>query len=303
MKDAFLAALGGFLAPWAFARLRHRDEAPVFLFHRVCPNPDPLYPPMHPADFREFCEIIPSRLTCVPLRELLRRRDEGRPLNGLFAITFDDGYRDFLDYAYPVLLQRGLPATHFLVTDCLHSGLPPWNWRLRRLRASADHVAASFHDRASYARLARPARAAALDAEEARSRDLPPSPPMLRPGDLCRIDNRLIEWGSHTASHSDLGLCPEGEIVAELVNSKAALSEMTGRQVDLLAFPQGSHRDVARIAAREAGFRAAFAVGQRMLDRACDPFAIPRYDTYSRSAAFVSLEISGISRALRKAFQ
>ncbi|MEM7063909.1 MAG: glycosyltransferase [Cyanobacteria bacterium P01_B01_bin.77] len=43
-----------------------------------------------------------------------------RPLPGkAIAITFDDGYLDFLEYTWPLLKQYGFTATVFLVSDCI----------------------------------------------------------------------------------------------------------------------------------------------------------------------------------------
>jgi peptidoglycan/xylan/chitin deacetylase (PgdA/CDA1 family) len=50
------------------------------------------------------------------------------------AITFDDGYRSFLDYAYPVLKELGFTATLFIYTDYVGAGRNALTWdELRRL--------------------------------------------------------------------------------------------------------------------------------------------------------------------------
>lgn len=50
------------------------------------------------------------------------------PLEGLYiCVTFDDGYRDTLDYAAPVLRELGIPATVFLPTAMI-DGRMTYSW-------------------------------------------------------------------------------------------------------------------------------------------------------------------------------
>ncbi|MFD5554842.1 polysaccharide deacetylase family protein [Streptomyces sp. NPDC127068] len=54
----------------------------------------------------------------VSVRELMAARAAGRA-RGLVALTFDDGYADFLDHALPVLRRRGCGATLFVLAGRL----------------------------------------------------------------------------------------------------------------------------------------------------------------------------------------
>ena len=65
-----------------------------------------------PEAFREQMAWLAENCKVVPLAEAV----EGR---GGVAITFDDGYRDNLTEAAPVLREFGLPATVFVVADRL----------------------------------------------------------------------------------------------------------------------------------------------------------------------------------------
>ncbi|MBZ8138304.1 polysaccharide deacetylase [Rubrivivax gelatinosus] len=65
----------------------------------------------------------------VGIQRLVEWLDGGPPLHGGdFVLTFDDGYRDVLEHADPVLRELGWPYTVFLVTDLL-GGVDAWNLR------------------------------------------------------------------------------------------------------------------------------------------------------------------------------
>ena len=59
------------------------------------------------------------------------------------VLTFDDGYRSFRDYAYPLLKQLGFPATLFVYTDYVGAGKNALSWEdLRSLAAEGFDIQA-----------------------------------------------------------------------------------------------------------------------------------------------------------------
>ena len=62
------------------------------------------------SEFHEF----------LSLRRQLPRRS--------VVITFDDGYKSFMQYAYPLLKQLGFTATLFVYTDYVGAGRNALNW-------------------------------------------------------------------------------------------------------------------------------------------------------------------------------
>src|SRR5690349_9090397 len=72
-----------------------------------------------------------SLANIVRLERALSDLTEGRPLpRRAVALTFDDGYRDNLAIAGPLLAKLGLPATCFLVPHALSGQVVPWWERL-----------------------------------------------------------------------------------------------------------------------------------------------------------------------------
>lgn len=59
---------------------------------------------------------LAESMQVVPLEEALLRWEEPASRN-LVVLTFDDGYRDMYTTAFPLLKERGLPATLYLTTD------------------------------------------------------------------------------------------------------------------------------------------------------------------------------------------
>jgi peptidoglycan/xylan/chitin deacetylase (PgdA/CDA1 family) len=53
----------------------------------------------------------------VPLENILAFAEGNETNRRMVAVTFDDGYQDFYDNAWPVLRKYGCPATVFLVAD------------------------------------------------------------------------------------------------------------------------------------------------------------------------------------------
>lgn len=92
-----------------------------------------------------------------------------------------------------------------------------------------------------------------------------------------------LEVGAHTETHPDLVTLPPTAARAELEQSRLALEEITGTTVDVVAYPFGHASAETRIAAREAGFRAAC----RTLGWGSwtDPYDLPRQAMENRASA------------------
>src|SRR5689334_25148827 len=85
-----------------FQALRRR-RARILAYHSVSRQRTDRWA-IEPREFaRHMSWLRASGAVVVTLQELDRRMQQGQALAKLVAITFDDGYRDFLQHASPIL--------------------------------------------------------------------------------------------------------------------------------------------------------------------------------------------------------
>ena len=122
------------------AHLEHlatrRGVAHIMNLHRVHPEPSPYWPPIHPDDLDWLIRRLKRLGTFVDIREVAAVPviDRAR----IFALSFDDGYADYLEFALPVLESHGVPSNLNVIADSVLSGQPIWSARLYEALAGIE---------------------------------------------------------------------------------------------------------------------------------------------------------------------
>lgn len=117
------------------------------VFERVPPEIDYKLHNVTPAQLHRHLEILSRHFRFVGVDEF----GEARSQRGLACLTFDDGYRNVIDAALPVLSDLSIPATVF-VNGATLQGTASWRDKIRYLMANdliaefESHVA-SLHRR------------------------------------------------------------------------------------------------------------------------------------------------------------
>ncbi|HWV86419.1 MAG TPA: polysaccharide deacetylase family protein [Capillimicrobium sp.] len=291
------------------ALARHHGAVAVLLYHRVADTPrDPQQLAVAPERFAAHLEVLAATCTPVALGEAVARLRSPRGLPPrAVAVTFDDGYRDNLHTAKPLLERHGVPATVFVASGYVGAGREFWWDELESLlldeptagRAATVAVDGDVHAvateaerRTAYDRLAAALRPATVERRDAILRALREwageSPDGRRrsdrlavdPDELRRLDGGAVRVGAHTRHHLSLAAHPPAVQREEIAAGATDLSAWLGRPIDLFAYPFGSPADVGDAtvaAAREAGF-ALSAINQPGLATALTGrHAVPRF--------------------------
>lgn len=261
-------------------------------YHRVMPEPGPRHFAgvwsATPEQFAAHLDQIQATCDVVGTAAVTRLRDvRGRHV----AITFDDGYRDVYDHAFPALLARRLPATLFLTTGVLDGTLVPWwdqiAWLHHGVVGPARDRIGGLDEVIERYRRSTPARAAVVLDELARASVRSPLTVEQIRGDWISWDmaRELSAGGvaieAHTVSHPLMSRLAAAEQLGEIAGSAERIAEEVGRRPRAFAYPVGqtdSFDERSKQAARRAGIREAYSLygGPTTNARAWDPLDIRR---------------------------
>ena len=129
--------------------------------------------------------------------------------------------------------------------------------------------------------------------------NLPPSK-LMSWSQVKELASRGIEFGSHTLTHPDLTRISAAQAERELLVSKGAIEDATGRPVAAFAYPYGKfNKSVRQIAAQSFSSACSTNLGKARADS--DPFSLERIDTYylSHPLIFDSLSSSMFDRYMK----
>lgn len=284
MLRTLLVRTAGVLGAWSITRRLTRHVPRIFMLHRFAA--EPTEHATGAVDFARFVDRLASEFDLLTVRDLVRQLNYGTPSRPMAAITVDDGYADFYDFALPILASRGVPATiyvtaGFVARSCwlwwdavryLFSFQPdgPLEIELpgRRFRFVLDGLASRDHARseiAEYLVTRNEDRSVALSLlQESAKILLPASPPpeyaAMGWKQLRACEAAGIEVGGHTMTHAFLPALGPDALVIELQQAKDLLESKLHGPVTTFAYPNGMPYDWTpelADAVQAAGFEAA----------------------------------------------
>jgi peptidoglycan/xylan/chitin deacetylase (PgdA/CDA1 family) len=237
--------------------------------------------------FDDQISYLKRKYTLVTLDEALApaaRTSNGKTRRGRVLITFDDGYRDNYDIAFPILRSHGVQGVFFLCTDMVGSNSVPW-WdrvaslmrtaRVRRFTLRYPQELAVDLDQVGFNKNLRAVLNEYKRSENSdKVRFFSELKDAMQGEEVPVTSRRFLSWaeagemirggmaiGSHTVSHPILSQLPPERQFEELSNSRAILKSQLGIEADVFAYPVGSEHSFSAVTqklVKEAGYRAAF---------------------------------------------
>jgi peptidoglycan/xylan/chitin deacetylase (PgdA/CDA1 family) len=273
------------------SRRHHSPQLLVLMYHRILPKLDERAqfeePGMivTPESFSLHLEILNKRFTFVRLSEWIKKKNNGSRLPAMAcAITFDDGWADNYEFAYPLLQENSIPATIFLVSELVGTSHRFWPERLARLIVSISSEPKKYQshpvlpwimelsktdriqdiDQTNEGISQIISRAKEMNDEDIHARldsiehelgfnSFDSKPSLLNWNQLSEMTNSgLIDAGSHTCRHIRLNADTSDAVLQqEIITSKKQIERHTGHTVTSFCFPNGDYSPQALAMARE----------------------------------------------------
>lgn len=275
----------------------------TFIFHRVLPEVDALFPGEPTVDrFDELMGWISHWFNVLPLEQAVRQLRCGDLPARAAAITFDDGYADNFVHATPVLKKHGLHATFFIASGFLDGGCM-WNdtviEAIRRSHLAAigscdipGFIGASLTtiDEKRQAiqqiigaikHLPATLRQECVNRIHEVCATEPVVDLMLTSAQLCALHRAGMGIGAHTVNHPILATLDSQSARKEIADGRESLESILGEKVSLFAYPNGVYgkdyheEHVALV--QSLGFAAAVSTNWGAASTRSNIFQIPRF--------------------------
>ena len=305
-----------------------KQDKAVLLFHRVLPERDPLWDPMDPSLFRETLSYISKKFHVISLNEILFEKKE-YSTKPFAALTFDDGYRDFIDYTVPMLDKVKMTASMFVVTDCIDKNMPTWTYILDYIFTNSAKMEWTNFDAST---LSGEYQKIKWDTKEEKisyckkfkqhlkwvhssQRDIIIKSLIENFNDVQYPGNMMMNWhevrqiqtagydiGSHSVTHPTLATIKEDSAIeTELKQSAKRIKEETGIDPEIFSYPIGSYDERVKKLTKNAGYKAGLAVNKKIYNPVKhDLYEIPRIELHNESFFKTKMRLNGTISYLKQ---
>jgi peptidoglycan/xylan/chitin deacetylase (PgdA/CDA1 family) len=256
------------------AAIEKAGVAVILNLHRVAPDDGSAYKPLEPLLFERLLEFLAGRFHLVRLGELGEK--SSRPK---MVLSFDDGYKDFIDVAAPILHRHKISVNQNIVPRCIETQLPPFNVLAQDFIGKAPRELVAKLELPGFKLGEAPGRGLQLSIflkerpqveQEALAQILLPQfyawdgfrpTPMMTRDEVRQIAGEH-ELGAHSFDHANMDCETDEYLEADVARCRAYFAELVGAPVSIYAFPNGRCRTNQIDILRRLGMRHILLVGE-----------------------------------------
>lgn len=306
----------------ALFRFLNRDKALILWYHGISSDDFKLlkgYDERHiPVSLfeKQLNYLIAKGYSFVTLSQLVDKLKAKSALKKLVVLTFDDGFRNIVENAYPVMRKLNAKGCFFLVSNLIGQNKLLWTDHIEMVIRSCqeNHFSFSFKGEAVvYPLTTKESREQAMQDIKRKLRTLtdqerkehmrqfiikdmdsvPKEFLLCSWEQISSLDKNILEVGSHTRNHPNCAtLTRDEEFEEELKGSKADLEAKVEYEVKNFCYPAGSYDENVIRFVKKYGYESAVTIIPGFNDTQTDLYQLKRISIDEDFLFFKSL-VSG----------
>ena len=296
----------------------------IFCYHRILPQdqininnfPD-LGMVTSLENFEEHLKFFIKNYNCVSLDRLLESDINDK--NFKICISFDDGYKDNLDYVLPLIEKYKIPITIYISTRFLNDKVYLWWYELwdiinKNLNINFKWYEKnySFHNETYFQKISCYQNISSLFINEnvmgqlklleiisnSKTR-IDYSSIFISKENLSELDqNPLITLGNHSHNHLCFTKLNNDEIQSEIELSQNLIHNYIDSKIEHFAYPYGQLGDFSKLSSnliKNYGFKSiSTTINKNIKSNSINPYYLPRYGISNQdNLNSISVKISG----------
>ena len=283
---------------------------------------------MQPGLFTKIIRQLTQNFTVVSLENYLQDPGTFKVKRKTATVMFDDGYRDNVEVAAPILKKFNCPASFYVVSGCIDNNIPTWTYiidntflKTKKNRIEFDYAFVPEKFKSIQLKLSNrhnpligeikpwlkkvtnTQRLLIFQSLLDQCADVPvPGDKMMNWNEVRQLDSEGFIIGSHTHTHPMLSsLEDEGEITGELKKSAQKIYQKVGKYPLTISYPINSFDERVIRLSKQEGYKYGLAVGQHFFRVGKDDmFRIPRAELHQEPWWKVQIRIKGIYSRMKK---
>lgn len=218
---------------------------------------------VNPKYFEQQIKHLVKYYNIIPLSQIFSNNKNS------VVLTFDDGYKNNLEYAYPILKKYNAPATLFVAYDFIESNTFTWWDRIEYSGKKADLKELKTSNPNEIEE--RVVQLTGLTKTDKKTKQYD----FMSWDELKKI-NDVFEIGSHTISHPILTNISLDEAEREVSESKVKIEKKIGEKLVSFAYPNGNFNDAISKLVHKAGYKFAVIYDKGNIMPKTNPFKLYR---------------------------
>lgn len=287
---------------WKMSALLRSRGVIALTYHRINANSN-FFPGMPVDQFRSQMDWLRKHCTPIWPEDIFDAARKANRIRPPVIVTFDDGYRDYHDRAYPILHDMRIPAVMFLSTDFMDRGGLLWtealHWAV--MTTSESDVRVPWRPEDSTSLLTTDARKAFITGCKRHLKGIPDDErkswmTMLFQNlnvsePTIELDRQMLTWdevramregtrfGGHSHTHPILSQLKPESMEHEILTCRDRIAEETGVPPHCFAYPNGracDFNETTKVLLQRHGFNIAFSTNEGIIKKDSDPLALSR---------------------------